>query len=82
MELDWMSPFSSLADTGWLLAITLAVVWSLVWKGIALWQAGKNAHLGWFIALYILNTLGILEIVYLIAFNRVAPRPQKDPRQW
>jgi len=82
MELDWTFPFSQLADTGWLLAITLAVVWSLIWKGIALWQAGKNDHLGWFITLYILNTLGILEIVYLIAFNRVAPRPQKDSRQW
>ena len=82
MELDWTSPFASLSDTGWSLIIALAVLWSLVWKGVALWQAGKNSHLGWFIALYIVNTLGILEIIYLIAYNRVVRRPKKDMRRW
>jgi methionyl-tRNA synthetase len=52
------------------LSISLAIVWSTVWKGIALWRAGRNAHLGWFIALFIINTLGILEIIYIFAFSR------------
>ena len=78
MELDWGLPY--LAGIFWL-AIILAVVWSMVWKGIALWQAGRNAHLGWFITLFIVNTLGILEIVYIFAFRRVVPRPQKTPKQ-
>ncbi len=46
-----------------LLIMPLAVVWSMVWKGIALWRAGRNAHLAWFIVLFIVNTLGILEII-------------------
>ena len=54
----------------WSLLIALAVVWSSVWKGIALWRAGRNGHLAWFIALCIVNTLGILEIIYIFAFSR------------
>ena len=57
------------------LAIVLAVVWSMVWKGIALWRAGRNAHLGWFIALFIVNTMGILEIIYIFAFSRKKEYP-------
>jgi len=76
MELDWVCPFFPNLALMWL-AITLAVVWSLVWKGIALWYAGRNAHLGWFITLFIVNTLGILEIIYIFAFRRVVLRPQK-----
>jgi hypothetical protein len=50
--------------------ILIAVVWSSIWKGIALWRAGGNKHLVWFIVLFIFNTLGILEIIYIFAFSR------------
>ena len=50
--------------------IAIAVVWSSIWKGIALWRAGGNKHLVWFIVLFIFNTLGILEIIYIFAFSR------------
>lgn len=49
-----------------LLAITL---WTIVLKGFALWYAARGNQKGWFIALLIINTLGILEIVYLIWFR-------------
>ena len=52
------------------LAISLAVVWSMAWKGVALWRAGSNRHLVWFIVLFIINTLGILPIIYIFAFSR------------
>jgi len=35
------------------------------WKGCALWIAGKKDEKKWFLALLILNTVGILEIVYI-----------------
>ena len=67
MPFDWGFPFL----TGiMLLIIPLALVWSIVWKGIALWQASRNGHLVWFIALFIINTLGILPIIYIFAFSR------------
>ena len=46
------------------------LVWTLPWKGVALWRAAGNKHLGWFIALLLLNTLAILEIVYIFGFSR------------
>jgi methionyl-tRNA synthetase len=55
----------------WLLAI--AIIWSLNWKGIALWKASKNNQLGWFICLLVINTVGILEITYLFFFQKKRP---------
>lgn len=43
-------------------------IWSLVWKGIALWKASQNKQINWFVAILVLNTVGILEIVYLFRF--------------
>ena len=45
--------------------IILITVWTLFWKGYAVWTAVKNNHKGWFVAVLVLNTCGILEIIYL-----------------
>ncbi|MDD4351616.1 MAG: DUF5652 family protein [Candidatus Gracilibacteria bacterium] len=57
------------SNTTWIL-ITLAVLWSIPWKAVALWQAARNSHKGWFIALLIINTVGILEIIYIFGFSK------------
>ncbi len=46
--------------------VILLLVWSIVWKLIALWKAVKNNHMTIFIVLGILNTAGIAEIIYLV----------------
>ena len=53
---------------GWL--IVVAIIWSVVWKGMALWHSARNSQRGWFIALLVINTVGILEIIYLTAFRK------------
>lgn len=63
---EWMSL------TGIILLIVL-IIWSSVWKAIALWRAAGNRHLAWFIAMFIINTAGILEIIYIFAFSRKKP---------
>jgi len=50
----------------WFLAVT---VWALVWKGLALWKAARRGENVWFVALLVINTLGILEILYLYVFT-------------
>ena len=50
--------------------LMLLIAWSAVWKGIALWRAARNSHLPWFVAMLVLNTAGILEIIYIFAFSR------------
>jgi hypothetical protein len=52
------------------IGIIPAVIWEAAWKGVALWRAGRNAHLAWYICIFILNTLGILPIIYIFAFSR------------
>jgi len=54
-------------DQNWLIPL---IIWSLIWKGIALWKCGRNNQLYWFIAVLILNTVGILPIAYLIWFQK------------
>lgn len=53
----------------WLIIIPLGI-WELIWKGIALWKCGKNNQMKWFIAILLLNTIGILPIVYLRFFQK------------
>ncbi len=58
---------------GWATALIILVLWELVWKMIALWHAGRNNQLGWFLVIGIINTAGILEIIYLLFFQRTEP---------
>lgn len=46
--------------------IMLVIIWSIIWKMIALWKSAKNDHLTIFVILAVLNTVGIAEIVYLV----------------
>ena len=52
--------------SGWsILAIVAVVIWTFAWKGLALWKAARLSHRNWFIALLILNTFSIVEIIYI-----------------
>ena len=51
--------------------VLLAVVWSIFWKGIALWNAAKRGENWWFIALLVINTFGILEIFYIFFVAKI-----------
>lgn len=55
-------------DNSWL--IILLALWAIPWKGVALWKAARNNHLTWFVVLLVVNTLAILEILYIYVFNR------------
>jgi hypothetical protein len=45
--------------------IALLVIWTIIWKGIALWKSARLSHKKWFIFFLIVNTLGIGEIIYI-----------------
>ena len=51
-------------------AAVVLSLWSLLWKGWALWVAALRKEKWWFIVLLLVNTLGILEIVYLFALGK------------
>ncbi len=53
----------------WLIAIIFA--WSFIWKLLALWKSAKKNNIVWFIVLAIVNTVGILEILYIYVFSEM-----------
>jgi hypothetical protein len=53
--------------------VIVALLWTLFWKGLALWHASKENQGVWFIILLILNTLGIVEIFYLFVILKKKP---------
>lgn len=52
------------------LLVVLGALWSIPWKGLALWHAARDGHTRWFILLLVVNTLGVLEILYLYRVRR------------
>lgn len=62
----------------WLIAV---VVWSLVWKGLALWRAGRKNSPVWFVVLLVVNTIGILEILYYFIFSKMGKGSTMDHDQ-
>jgi len=81
-----------LPDITPLIAIVLvvALAWSLAWKGIALWTAARKNHPTWFVVLLIVNTVGILDILYVYIFSvklqrqfkqQIKKKPRKTARR-
>ena len=51
----------------WVLAV---VFWQIPWKGWALWKAARANDKSWFIALLILQTFAVLDILYIFVFSK------------
>lgn len=54
--------------------IVLVVLWSLFWKGLALWHAARRGQYWWFVIMLVVNTAGILEIIYLFGIAKLKLR--------
>ena len=59
--MGWGPGFPAFAGF-WIIAV---LAWSLLWKGLALWRAATRGEKVWFVVFLFVNTLGILEIIYL-----------------
>lgn len=70
--------FSSPLIVGFGFFVILLAIWSIVWKGRAMWKAARLGHLGWFIALLLINTAGILDILYIYVFSK--PKTSSGPK--
>lgn len=52
-----------------ILFITLAV-WSLIWKMFGAWKAARDGAKIWYIIMLLINTCGIVEIIYIFLISK------------
>lgn len=50
--------------------IVVVLLWILPWKGYALWKAARKGETKWFVALLVINTFAILDILYIFIFSK------------
>jgi len=63
--------FSRMFSNPWVaLLLSVMIVWTIIWKGIALFKAAQNSQKIWFIVMLLANTVGILEIIYIFFFQK------------
>lgn len=65
------TPFISTGiGPAFIVLIIALVIWELAWKAIALWKSARLGQKGWFVCLFIFNTIGILPILYIYVFSK------------
>ena len=57
-------------EKNWLIFVIIAALWTIPWKGMALWKSAKNGQKSWFVVIFLINTLAILEIIYIFFFSQ------------
>lgn len=57
--------------------VVLAMLWVLPWKGVSLWRSAKRGDKAWFVALLLINSLAILDIIYIFGFSKRAKRSEQ-----
>ncbi len=55
---------------GFIIFMAILIIWTIPWKGVALWKSARNSHKWWFIAMLLVNSLAILEIIYIFGFSK------------
>ena len=78
LELFFNSMNTHSMSGGFMVLFFLLSIWSIIWKGIALWKAAGNKSKIWFIALLIINTAGILEIIYIFFLSDKKPKKKNQ----
>ena len=70
MALDSLQTLTTeLGISLWLLVVV--IVWIVIWKALALWKSARLNSPVWFVVLLVINTFGILEILYIFLFSKI-----------
>jgi len=77
-----MIPPYNFSDPSILIWLIPLMIWELIWKGVGMWKAGRNNQLPWFIAILIVNSVGILPILYIAFFQKKGKTQEaKSPKK-
>lgn len=56
--------------TWFIVLIAILAIWESVWKMVGLWRSARNNKLAWFICIAVINTIGILPMVYVLVIDK------------
>lgn len=73
-------PTPGIWGVGFGILFVLLAIWSLIWKGMALWKSAREGSKVWFVILLVVNTLGILDILYIYVFSKKRSAPTVPPQ--
>ncbi len=68
-SMSWSSFHPVLELVFWVVVVPVFII-ALVLKGWALWVAARKGQRKWFVALLLVNTFGILELLYIFHFSK------------
>lgn len=55
----------------WLIpVIIVAGLWETTWKIIAMWKSARANKIAWFICIALINTVGVLPIIYILTHRK------------
>lgn len=46
--------------------LLVVIAWDIAWRGVGLWRASRHNHLSWFVVILLINSVGILPIIYIL----------------
>ncbi len=59
--------------------LLLAIVfWTIPWKAWALWLSARRGDIWWFLAILILSTFAILDIVYIFMVAKQSDKTETE----
>ena len=73
-----IADYLGVSNTTAIILLSIIAIWSLVWKGFALWKSAHKDETVWFIVLLVVNTIGILEILYIFIFSEMKIESKKS----
>lgn len=56
-----------------IIILIILCIWTIFWKAYSVWTSARMGHRKWFFVLLVLNTIGILDIFYLIFVAKKTP---------
>lgn len=57
-------------DQSWISLFVFLAIWDIYWKAVGLWTSARKNQKYWFVAILLINTVGILPIIYLKFFQK------------
>ena len=73
-----METLGNLSPELFFIILFALAIWDLIWKAFGLWKAARNGQIKWFVAILIINSIGILPIIYLQFFQKQKPPKSKS----